>query len=409
MSRHRRRRATSAVLSTATLAPAAAGLVIALAPTAAAAPTDNSGGGQAGITSTPEPGGGGQAGITSTPPAPAPEPAPVENNEADYWVPVPVQYRGETRPLPGYDYETGIYEADYYSAPAPIDPGRLHLPVAVQPTAPIQAPPKMIRAGRLLFEQPNWVSDPDADDVNRNTAAIEAMVTDGYRSVGIETTEAERLAAAQVAGGAVGAIGGAAAVGVPAAVTGGLIGGTIGGNLGMGAGSVLVPGIGWVPGGVAGTAAGAGIGAAVAGVPAAVVGAVGGGALGVAAGTVYGAGEDGSPIDIEVPDLDQESITDQVASTVTEWQADPATAPVADAVTQFVTADAPALDAQAREFVAAQPGGEQVIEQVDDTLGSFFEDATPGLASRLISEAVGGGVVGGVPAEDGAANPTLGA
>ncbi|MFD0449958.1 insoluble domain protein [Rhodococcus aetherivorans] len=267
----------------------------------------------------------------------------------------------------------------------------------------------MIRAGRLLFEQPNWVSDPDADDVNRNTAAIEAMVTDGYRSVGIETTEAERLAAAQVAGGAVGAIGGAAAVGVPAAVTGGLIGGTIGGHLGMGAGSVLVPGIGWVPGGVAGTAAGAGIGAAVAGVPAAVVGAVGGGALGVAAGTVYGAGADASPIDIEVPDLDQESITDQVASTLTEWQAEPATAPVAAAVTQFVTADAPALDAQAREFVAAQPGGEQVIEQVDGTLGSFFEDATPGLASRLISEAVGGGVAGGAPAQADAANPTLGA
>ncbi|MBC2586935.1 insoluble domain protein [Rhodococcus aetherivorans] len=337
---------------------------------------------------------------------------------------MPVQYRGESRPLPGYDYETGIYEtgiyetgiyetgiyeAEYSSAPAPIDPGRLHLPVAVQPTAPIAAPPRMIRAGRLLFEQPNWVSDPDAEDVNRNTAAIEAMVTDGYRSVGIETTEAERLAAAQVAGGAVGAIGGAAAVGVPAAVTGGLIGAAIGGHLGMGAGSVLVPGIGSVPGGVAGTAAGAGLGAAVAGVPAAVVGAVGGGALGVAAGTVYGAGADASPIDIEVPDVDQESITEQVEATLTGWQAEPATAPVADAVTQFVTADAPALDAQARAVVAAQPGGEQVLEQADNTLGSFVEDATPGVAARLIGEAVGVGVAGGAPAGDGAAEPPLGA
>ena len=58
--------------------------------------------------------------------------------------------------------------------------------------------------------------------------------------------------------------------------------------------------------------------------------------------------------------------------------------------------------------VTVTPIGEQVIEQVDDTLGSFFEDATPGLASRLLSEAVGGGVAGGAPAEDGAADPTLG-
>ena len=59
-----------------------------------------------------------------------------------------------------------------------------------------------------------------------------------------------------------------------------------------------------------------------------------------------------------------------------------------------------AIDEQVRDFVQAQPGGEQVIEQVDQALDSFFTDATPGLASRLVSEAVGLGLGTPAPAVD---------
>ena len=54
-------------------------------------------------------------------------------------------------------------------------------------------------------------------------------------------------------------------------------------------------------------------------------------------------------------------------------------------------AAAPAIDQQARDFVAAQPGGEQIIEQVDTALTDFFTNASPGLASQLISDAIGAG------------------
>ena len=40
----------------------------------------------------------------------------------------------------------------------------------------------------------------------------------------------------------------------------------------------------------------------------------------------------------------------------------------------------------------AQPGGEQIVEQVDSTLEAFFNDATPGLAGNLISNAIGDGI-----------------
>ena len=52
----------------------------------------------------------------------------------------------------------------------------------------------------------------------------------------------------------------------------------------------------------------------------------------------------------------------------------------------------PAIDRQARDFVAAQPGGEQIIEHVDTALTDFLATTTPGLASSLISDAVGAGI-----------------
>lgn len=409
--RHRRRRTTSAVLSTATLAPAAAGLLIAFAPTAAAAPTGDSGGGQAGITSPPQ-SGGGQAGITSTPPstsAPAPsapDPQPAEN----FWVAPPAEYNRGTR---AYNPQTGggVSMAQYngysdgdnsgysgYSVPAP------QAPVVVEgPTLPIEAPVNKMRFGRVIFDQPNWVSDVDADKTNRTTAVVEAMVTDYHRSTGMETEEAEKIASAQVAGTAVGtATGfgtGCLAAGVPTA----LAVSTVAGIVGAGAATMVplpIPGVAPVTSGVAATAAGAaagfGVGCAVGGG----LGALGGGLAGYGVGTAYGAGEDATPIETEVPDIEAEQVTEQVDTTLAQWSEDPIGAAAVDAVQTFDTETAPAIDEQVRDFVQTQPGGEQVIEQVDQALDSFFTDATPGLASRLVSEAVGLGLGAPAPAVD---------
>ncbi len=118
-----------------------------------------------------------------------------------------------------------------------------------------------------------------------------------------------------------------------------------------------------------------------------------GGAAGFVAATAYGAGELGEPVDIEIPpDVDRPAVTTQTQQILTEWEnSGPVGGAVAATVRDTVAA-APAIDAQVRGFVAAQPGGEQIIEQVDSALTDFFTTATPGLASSLISDAVGAGI-----------------
>lgn len=383
--RHRKAANQATVALVAAVAVAAG---LALAPSAGAAPT------QGGTT-----GGGTQGGTTATP-APAPEPAYVPEAPAQpsTWIETPQAYAPENvqwRAMPNYDYETETYVAPEYTYVAPVQVETLHQPVAVTPTAPIIAPRNKIRFGDSPFEQPNWVSDADAERTNNTSAILEAQATDFWRSVGVETTRAERLAASQVAGGVTGVVAGATAAGVPAAVVGGLIGGTIGGVQGAALGTIIptpIPGLPVVTSGVAGTAGGAAIGEAVAGVPAAAIGGLAGGAAGVAAATNFGAGDLTEPTEVAVEDVEHDAIVDQTAATLTEWEnSGPVGAAAADAV-QNVAQTAPVIDQQARDFVAAQPGGTQIIEQVDTALNKFFTTATPGLAGNLLSTAIGDGI-----------------
>jgi hypothetical protein len=349
------------------------------------------GGGQAGITD----GGGGQAGITT--PA-VPEPAvtvPEAQPEPIYWVAPPAEYQNiPSQPLPNWDYDSGTYTppADY--SVAPIDYGNIHAPGPVEIVAPIIAPKAKGRIGDWVFEQKTWMSDDDLERTNNTSAVIESQVATFYASIGVPVDRASRIAAAQLAGGVGGALAGSAALGLPAASAGALIGGTIGGTSALGLFSPVVTPIGAVPAGVVGTLAGGATGAAVLGVPAAAIGAVGGGIAGVAAATAYGAGELGEPVDVsdQIPDIDQPAVTTQTQNTLTDWEN---SGPVGQAVATTVrdtVAAAPAIDQQARDFVAAQPGGEQIVEQVDTALTDFFTNASPGLASSLISDAVGAGV-----------------
>ncbi|MFF0818080.1 insoluble domain protein [Rhodococcus sp. NPDC003318] len=390
--RHRKvqRQATTALVAAAAVA---AGL--ALVPSAGAAPTQGgtTGGGTQGGTV-----GGAAQGGTTTAPAPAPAYVPEAPAQPTTWVETPQTYAPENiewRAMPNYDYEIETYVAPEYTYIAPVPVETLHLPVAVTPTAPIISPRNKIRFGDSLFEQPNWVSDSDAERTNNTSAIFEAQVTDFWRSIGVETTRAERLAASQVAGGVTGAIGGATAAGVPAALVGGLIGGTIGGVQGAYLGTVIptpIPGLPVVTSGAAGTAGGAAIGAAVAGVPAAAVGGVAGGAAGVAAATNFGAGDLTEPREVAVDDVEHDAIVEQTAETLADWEnSGPVGASAADAV-QTVAHAAPVVDQQVRDFITAQPGGQQVVEQVDMALNDFFTTATPGLTANLISTAVGDGI-----------------
>ena len=336
-----------------------------------------------------------QAGITSTPSTPVelppaevsepPQPEPV------YWGPAPAQ-EIEYQAIPNYDYDSNAYVVpeDYYVAPVQFE--ELHLPTPVEPTKPFIAPRDTLRIGELHVKQSNWVTNGDKDRTNNTFALVESGVSTGWRSIGMETERAGRIAAAQVAAGAAGATVGAVAAGATAATAGALVGGTIGGLAGMTAGNVFLPGVGWVPVGIVGTAAGAGIGAAVAGAPAAVGGALVGGGLAVAAVTPLAAGDKGEPRVVEVPDIDQPAVTAQTEQVVEQWDSNPVGSQVVSAVQDTVEA-APALDTQVRDFAASQPGGEQVLEQVDGALDTFFGESTPGLASQLISGAVDAGLV----------------
>ena len=358
---------------------------------------------QGGVTTAPST----QSGVTTPAPttqggvttAPAPEPEPVQT-----WVPVPVEYQQPAKPLDNWDYNSNEYVAPTYdegSYVEPIDYSQLHLPTQIEGfTAPIQAPEDKVRLGRYLANRPNWMSKDTADRTNGQTAVIEAQVTDFWRSTGLETEEAERLAAAQVAGGAAGAVGGALAAGVPVAavgaVTGGLVGGTIGGTSAVVLAAPVLTPLGVIPAGVVGTAAGTGIGAgigALAGVPAAAGGAIVGGAIGVAAATAYGAGEVGAPTEVEIPDIDQAAITAQTETTLDQWEASAPVGSAAADTVRDVVETAPIVDQQARDAVSSLPGGGQAVAAFDQAVTDFQANtAVPGLPMGMITDAIGAGI-----------------
>ncbi|RVW08034.1 hypothetical protein EGT67_19110 [Prescottella agglutinans] len=360
---------------------AAAAVLVAASGAAQAAPNELPS--QGGVTSAPST----QGGVTSAPSTQGGVTSGPEQPEPVYWVEPPAQYQNiEYQPLENYDYDTNTYDApdDYYVAPVQVQD--LHLPTYVEPTAPIIAPRETLRLGTYHVSQPNWMTDGDLARTNNTSAVIEAEVSTFWRSLGIETTRANRLAAAQLGMGAANAAG----WGVVGALAGGTIGGVIGAGM-IGGVELPLPGgpAFFVTNGVAGTAIGAAVGAAVFAAPAAVTG--------VVAGTMVGAGDLGEPQPLPDPadkvfrDIEKPEIKSWTEETLAQWETNPAGAVAASAVRDTVAA-APEMDRQARDFVASQPGGDQVLDQVDARLATFFTDSSLGVASNMISDAVGTGV-----------------
>ncbi|MGO4203473.1 hypothetical protein AB4Z09_17325 [Rhodococcus sp. TAF43] len=385
MGKHRKSRART-IARVALVPSAAAAVVVAASGAASAAPDQLPS--QGGVTSAPQTQGGvtsgpsSQGGVTSAPAQPEPV----------YWVEPPAQYQNiEYQPLDNYDYDTNTYNApdNYYVAPAQFE--ELHLPTYVEPTAPIIAPRETLRLGTYHVAQPNWITDGDLARTNNTSAVIEAEVSTFWRSLGVETTRANRLAAAQIGMGAAGAVTGAAVVGGVAALAGGALGTYVGAVTGLGTEGLFLPGVGFV------TTVGTAVGAATAGIPAAVLGGAGGAVLGAGAGIAVGTGDLGEPQELPAEvrgyfnDVDQPAVTVQTQETLAQWETTPVGGATASAVRDVVNA-APGIDRQARDFVAARPGGSQVLDQIDGALTTFVAESSLGVAANMISGAVGGGI-----------------
>ncbi len=143
-----------------------------------------------------------------------------------------------------------------------------------------------------------------------------------------------------------------------------------------------------VPTTVAGTAAGAAIGGAITAIP----GAIAGGAAGFAAGTAFGAGDDeGQPIEVDLPSIDEAAITEQTDTTLTQWEESGPVGQAAATAVRDVVEAAPGIDQQARDWATAQPGGQQVVDAIDGALAQFGRGSA-GVAAQLVSGAVGAGV-----------------
>ncbi|WP_182348740.1 hypothetical protein [Tomitella gaofuii] len=344
---------------------------------------------------------------TPTAPPPAPEPAP-EPEPAVYWTPPPPEYRDTWRPNP--ETTTRQSQPAWQSAPsgqgtggqnwqrqtypepaAPVQVAELHAPVPVAPVAPIRPPEDHLRLGAFRADQPNWLTDDELDRTNNSAAVLEAQSATFWRSVGIDASRADKMAAAGIAGGVAGAGIGAAAAATGPAIVGGLVGGGVGGFIGGQTAGTVIPGVGWIAGAPLGTAIGAGVGAAGAAVVPAIVGGAAGAAVGYAAGTAFGAGEtadeDRTPVDVpDVAGLDRkdwargEPIVDtgyveQQTRTVADgWSQGPAGAAVVDTARDVAEAAPPVIEdaqdgaaaagEQVRTAVAAVPGGQGVADQI---------------------------------------------
>lgn len=225
-------------------------------------------GNQPGITTPHQPG----VTITPLPPMMHAHLPPIEP-------PAPASDYGRLRPLPMPRYA------------APVDPGRLHPPVPVPPVAPIEPPANMLRIGGLLTPAPRFLSRPMVDRINVAAAGVEAQLSTFSRSIGVQPSRSDRIAAAAVAGGAVGLVG----AGLAGAVAGGGVGVAGGAALGAGVGAAvaLAPmglgapalahaaGAGAVIGGLLGGA----LGAPVVAIPAALAGGVAGTLIGATIGS----------------------------------------------------------------------------------------------------------------------------
>ncbi|AHH21592.1 hypothetical protein NONO_c68250 [Nocardia nova SH22a] len=164
------------------------------------------------------------------------------------------------------------------AAPAPVDPGALHLPDLghmAPAVAPIKAPDNTIRIGSVQTARPDFLDPQLTAQINDSAAQTEAGLAQGLDSAGFEPSRSDRIAADTLGGAVIGSSVGNI-VSSPIASTSALVGGVAG----------LIAGIPFLPAGlVVMPVVGAAIGYAVIAAPAAAAGA----AIGAGIGAIEGA------------------------------------------------------------------------------------------------------------------------
>ncbi len=162
-----------------------------------------------------------QPGVTTPPPPP---PMAYVSPQDDSNGVAPATDDGPSRSVPDRSYIS------------PMDLGKMHTPEPSRPVAPITPAPGVLRVGDISTAAPNFLTRDQIAQINAGPAAEEAQISRFARSVGAAPSRADSIAAAAVAGGLQGAVGGslagAAILGIPTlglgAVPGCLAGGAIG-------------------------------------------------------------------------------------------------------------------------------------------------------------------------------------
>ncbi|NLE78390.1 MAG: insoluble domain protein [Rhodococcus sp.] len=222
-----------------------------------------------------------------------------QSEPKSYWIAPPPEYNNvPTRELPTYsEYDV---EEEAYVAPEPVQIQELHLPTAVDPVAPIEAPEDKLRVGDYISEKPAWMTEEQLEKTNNTAAVAEAQMATFWNSIGVDGTRSDVVAGATIAGAATGGVIGAVGLGIPLAIAAGIpanLPGCLAGTTVVGlAGAALSAPIAGV-GGIPAAAIGCGVGAAAAtaaasaaaGIPAAIVGGAIGAGIGAVAGAVGGA------------------------------------------------------------------------------------------------------------------------
>ncbi|MFE3192002.1 hypothetical protein ACFXHA_23530 [Nocardia sp. NPDC059240] len=153
-----------------------------------------------------------QPGVTNPNPAPKPDaPGPQPGTAAPQPAkPVqPTQYVSPEDDAKGVAPDTDY--AQYREVPqrdytAPLAPEKLHAPEPTPQVAEIVPPARVLRAGNVSVDAPDFLSADQIDQINAAPAAPEAQISQFARSLGVAPSRADAVAAGAVGGAVTGAL-----------------------------------------------------------------------------------------------------------------------------------------------------------------------------------------------------------
>ncbi|WP_460724709.1 hypothetical protein [Nocardia heshunensis] len=151
-----------------------------------------------------------QPGVTNPNPAPKPDATGPQPGTAAPAKPVePTQYVSPeddakgVAPQSDYAPYREVPQRDYT---APLAPEKLHAPEPTPPVAEIVPPARVLRAGDVSVDAPDFLSADQIDQINAVPAAQEAQISQFARSLGVAPSRADVVASSAVGGAVTGAL-----------------------------------------------------------------------------------------------------------------------------------------------------------------------------------------------------------